>query len=176
MKRKLACILAALLLAALPLNAYADGTTTLTTTVPAASYTLNIPADMTIPFGQVETEIGTVTVSDADGFAVGKNLQVTLTYDEFECDNVNTTIPYEIQFISTDSEGSVDTIFSGQKIIFDGQKSGDLKEKFYYKLDSGIKSFPEGGLICAVSSTDWGKALAGNYSTTITFTSEVVSG
>lgn len=27
-----------------------------------------------------------------------------------------------------------------------------------------------------ISSTDWGKALAGNYSATITFTAEVVSG
>lgn len=173
MKSKFACILAALLLAATPVSVYAAGTTTLTTTVPTASYTLNIPADMEIPFGQVETEIGTVTVSDADGFAVGKNLQVTLTYDEFECDDVNTTIPYEIQFINDFSNRA--TIFSGQKIIFSGQNSGDLEEKFHYINETRQHVYTMGGLICHIASIDWGKALAGEYSTTITFTAEVVS-
>jgi len=172
MKRKLACILAALLLAAMPLNAYADGTTTLTTTVPAASYTLNIPADMEIPFGQIETEIGTITVSDADGFAAGKNLQVKLTYDEFTNDTVSTTIPYELKFISTDSEGSEVIIQSGDNVYFEGQKDGSLKDVFYYKNSNNTTSRPSGELICKI--TDWGKALAGEYSTTIIFTSEVV--
>ena len=30
--------------------------------------------------------------------------------------------------------------------------------------------------VVTISSTDWGKALAGDYSATITFTAEVVSG
>ena len=38
----------------------AENTTTLTTTVPAATYTLNIPANQEIPFGATQTNIGSV--------------------------------------------------------------------------------------------------------------------
>ena len=53
---------------------YAESTTTLTTTVPGATYTLNIPANQEITFGATETNIGNVTVTDSNGFAEGKNL------------------------------------------------------------------------------------------------------
>ena len=76
--------------------AFADGTTTLSTTVPAAQYTLNIPADQTIPFGATSADIGNVTVSDSSGFAVGKNIKVTVTYDAFSSSDVSTTIPFEL--------------------------------------------------------------------------------
>ncbi len=169
MKRKLACILAALLLTAMPLNAYAEGTTTLTTTVPAASYTLNIPADMTIPFGQVETEIGNITVSEASGFAVGKNLIVYVNYNAFTNPNVSTTIPWTItcQVDGYEADHRL-TINTGSRLKFKGHEFGGLGSCFYDNLVMR-------NMYCNVASEDWGKALGGEYSTTITFTAEVVS-
>lgn len=86
--------------------AFADGTTTLSTTVPAAQYTLNIPADQTIPFGATSTEIGNVTVSDSSGFAKGKNLNVTVAYDAFSSADVSTTIPFELVMCGVKNDGS----------------------------------------------------------------------
>ena len=74
MKKLLAVVLAMLTVFSFGTVAFAANTTTLTTTVPDAEYTLNIPADQEIPFGATSTDIGNVTVTNASGFAVGKNL------------------------------------------------------------------------------------------------------
>lgn len=171
MKRKFTCILAALLLAAIPLNAYADGTTTLTTTVPAASYTLNIPADQTIEFGKETSSIGNVTVSESDGFAESKNLEVKFIYDDFKCENVATTIPYEITVSTIGATTSTDTtIVSGDSLYFKGNRNGTVDEKGYINTTF---SYEARELFCSIESEDWGKALGGDYSSTITFTAEV---
>lgn len=84
MKKLSALILAlALLVSVIPV-AYAanatPNTTTLTTTVPSATYVLNIPADQTVTFGEIRTYIGNVTVTDSKNFADGKNVDVTVEY------------------------------------------------------------------------------------------------
>lgn len=61
MKKLTTLVLALALAASLAVPAFAANTTTLTTTVPAATYTLNIPADQEIPFGAMETNIGSVS-------------------------------------------------------------------------------------------------------------------
>ena len=53
MKKLTTLVLALALAASLAVPAFAANTTTLTTTVPAATYTLNIPADQEIPFGEI---------------------------------------------------------------------------------------------------------------------------
>ena len=65
MKKICAILLAVALLASMTIVAFAANTTTLTTTVPSATYTLNIPADQVIPFGTTKASIGNVTVTDA---------------------------------------------------------------------------------------------------------------
>ena len=67
-----------LLICCFTVTAFAEDQTVLTTTVPDATYTLNIPDDQEIEFGTTVKEIGTVNVTDAEGFAVGKDLQVTV--------------------------------------------------------------------------------------------------
>lgn len=171
MKRKFTCILAALLLAAIPLSVYAGSTTTLTTTVPAATYTLNIPADQTIEFGKTISSIGNVTVSDSDGFAEGKNLEVKFIYDYFKCENVTTTIPYRITVSTLGASTDTDTtIVSGDSLYFKGTNNGTVEETGY--IDN-IFCYPAKSLSCTIKSSDWGKALAGEYSSSITFTAEV---
>ena len=97
MKKIISLILVLVTALSMHTMAFAESTTTLTTTVPDATYTLNVPANQKIDFGKTEVNIGNVTVSDSNGFAVGKNLKVTITYDAFTSTSVNTTIPFEIK-------------------------------------------------------------------------------
>ena len=73
MKKLSALILALVLLVSVIPAAYAGNatpnTTTLTSTVPSATYVLNIPADQTVTFGAKSTYIGNVTVRDSKKFA-----------------------------------------------------------------------------------------------------------
>lgn len=169
MKKVISFVLAVMLLASMVPTVFAanatPGTTTLTTTVPDAEYTLNIPADQEITFGATSTEIGNVTVTNAKNFASGKNVEVTVTYDAFKSESVSTTIPFTLKYDS----GHVNSPFdkpSGESFVFSGKSDGTVEEKA--NLNS-VKA-----LIVAVSSANWGKALAGDYTATITFTAEVV--
>ncbi len=156
--------------------AFADGTTTLTTTVPNAKYTLNIPANQEIEFNAESTEIGNVTVSESSGFADGKNLQVTISYGAFTSNEVSTTIPFFLRAYypnpSTTTQGGDKSqdITSGGILTFLGKSSGVVSEK---AIHPDI-SYEMTKLIAKIAKEDWGKALAGDYTAIITFTSEVV--
>ncbi len=181
MKKPLALVLMLASLSAFSTTVFAENTTTLTTTVPDATYTLNIPADQEITFGATSTNIGNVTVTDSSGFAEGKDLQVTVDYEAFSCDDVSTTIPYQLYLYS---EGALytDTIKrelpSGAYFTFRGNSNGSTEEEVWLRddpnLSNGFWQRYMDYLQIDVTSESWGKALAGNYSTTITFTSEVV--
>ena len=170
MKKTLSFLRALVLVLSMGTMAFADGTTTLSTTVPPATYTLNIPADQEIAFGATRAEIGNVTVSDSSGFAEGKNLKVTLSYEPFKSKDVSSTIPFIIMPLLS---GGVGSLPSGSSIVFQGEESGTVTEKGGLLQTSG--SYAEmTGLVLKIESTDWGKALGGDYTATITFTSEVV--
>lgn len=180
MKKFIAVALAVLTVLSFSTVAFAADTTTLTTTVPDATYTLNIPADQEIAFGKTVSNIGNVHVTNSSGFAEGKNLKVTLTYGDFKADGVSTTIPYSIyQYgtwynsgVSPVDRGSLHTKKeSGSNLIFKGMASGKCGDCDWGKTEIGTRT-----LRVEIESTDWGKALGGEYTSTITFTAEVVSG
>ena len=183
MKKIFAILLAAAMLFSMATIASAAGsTTTLTTTVPAATYTLNIPADQEIPFGATSTIIGNITVTESTGFAEGKNLNVTLTYDKFTSEEVSTTIPYTIKgwhktSDKTNPNWDSSALLSGTTLTYLGTKSGSVKEQTQLEIqvfsNRDIHDVNKGFSV-EILSDDWGKALAGEYSTTITFTCEVV--
>lgn len=162
----LCCLLSAVVMAA-SAEAAQSGTTKLTTTVPAASYVMHIPADQTVAFGATSTKIGNVTVTDATGFAEGKNVEVTVTHDDFHSDSVGTTIPYDL--VATGSTVEYGTV---GKLAFKGKADGTVNEETYitYGKATGYMK----NLVISMTSTAWGKALAGEYTSTITFTSAVV--
>lgn len=167
MKKLTTLVLALALAASLAVPAFAANTTT-----------LNIPADQEIPFGATETNIGSISVTDGTGFAVGKNLKVTLTYDVFTSETADTKIPFLIKLGWQSSTGKyyVD-VSSNDPIIFKGKVTGEISK--FSQVRSGTTSTFDNDAdrtLVAIASTDWGKALAGNYSATITFTAEVVSG
>lgn len=183
MKKLTTLVLALALAASLAVPAFAANTTTLTTTVPAATYTLNIPADQEIPFGATETNIGSISVTDGTGFAEGKNLKVTLTYDAFTSETVDTKIPFAVGLRASIFQGDKYLpviVKSDESIVFEGKVTGDVSEfvKIHGKITGTSNGYegPANEAVVTISSTDWGKALAGNYSATITFTAEVVSG
>lgn len=182
MKKMLTITLAVLMLCTMVVPAFAS-TTSLTTTVPEATYTLNIPADQEIPFGKTKMDIGNITVSDSAGFAEGKDLQVTISYDDFTAEGVDTTIPYRLYLAADDSytgnySPTSKALTSGTAILFEGKTNGAVAEKVV--MDT---NYSQGGQATQLSisvvrfyasSEDWGKALAGEYTSTITFTAEVV--
>ncbi|MBE6920607.1 MAG: hypothetical protein E7468_03475 [Ruminococcaceae bacterium] len=174
MKKLFAILLAVMMLASMATIASAANTTTLTTNVPAASYTLNVPADQEITYGATETKLGAVTVTNASGFAVGKSLKITITYDAFSSESVSTTIPFvvEARYADNNYQHNEKTIASGEYIVFPGQASGDVDDTPYYS--QAAKQWLDSFYIM-VNSADWGKALGGEYTATITFTAEVVA-
>lgn len=181
MKKLSALILAlALLVSVIPV-AYAanatPNTTTLTTNVPSATYVLNIPADQTVTFGEIKTYIGNVTVTDSKNFAEGKNVDVTVEYAPFAAEEagISTTIPYSLLQASETNKTHI--IASGNKMTFKGKSDGTVNELTMVRYANGgaYESFYMSNLVVGISSTSWGKALAGDYKSTITFTSEVVA-
>lgn len=170
MKKLFALALAVMMVMSMATVASAESTTTLTTTVPAATYTLNIPANQEITFGATETNIGSISVTDAAGFAEGKNLAVTLTYSAFTSPDVSTTIPFSIS-LRSDGTAVQKSVPSGNAITFKGLSDGTVREFIPYTVDGAD---PYDDTLVLIASEDWGKALAGEYSATITFTAEVV--
>ena len=188
MKKLISLALAIALLASMAVSASAASTTTLTATVPAASYTLNIPANQDVPFGTTQADIGNITVTNAEGFAVGKNLEVTVTYGAFSADGISTQIPYRLSLYAAGSEentgasayhSATKEMPSGSALLFLGNSSGAVAESIElesrYITSSGTKMIPVTSVRFNALSEDWGKALTGQYTSTITFTSEVVA-
>lgn len=172
MKKFIAIAIAVLTVFSFTTVAFAESTTTLTTTVPDAEYTLNIPADQEIPYGAESTNIGSISVTNASGFAEEKNLKVTLTFDDFKCEEASTTIPFYIQMQGTNVV--LGDKNSGDFLTFVGQADGTTSEYAIEYKDS-TQFYSASKTYLKINSTDWGKALAGEYTATITFTAEVVA-
>ena len=184
MKKIFAILLAVTMFASMAIVASAaENTTTLTTTVPAATYTLNIPADQEISFGATKTDIGNVTVTNASAFATGKNLKVTLNYEPFASDEVATVIPFKVGMVSGYSKPF--DVLSGSSITFYGKADTTVEEtareiftfeSFNASGSTNTSQYTDNAdAFCVyVNSADWGMALAGDYTATITFTAEVV--
>ncbi|MBQ7895572.1 MAG: hypothetical protein IJ364_03325 [Oscillospiraceae bacterium] len=177
MKKIVSILLVLVTVLSMGTMAFADGTTTLTTTVPAATYTLNIPANQTIAFGATSTNIGNVTVTNSSGFASGKNLQVTVNYSEFTAKDISTTIPMSIELTTNRDINDSIVLESGDSVTFRGRATGMVEEQIYLTSWAGAPTTQTAyidNMIVRIISTDWGKALGGDYTATITFTSEVV--
>lgn len=160
-----------LMLAVSPL-ALADGTTTLTTTVPAAEYTLVIPADQVVPFNETQHFIGDISIKNAAGFAVGKGVEVTITHTDFTCPNVSTTIPFKVMTSYNDMGFDINVEMTS--VRFSGNDDGGVDSgKIMNKEGSRWTGYANPWI--SIGSTAWGKALGGDYTATITFSSQVVA-
>lgn len=171
MKKVISFVLAAILLVSMVPTAFAVDTTrstTLTTEVPDAEYTLNIPIDQSIDFGTTSKKIGNVTITDAKHFAVGKNIEVAISYDgTFKSEDVSTKIPFVLQTQYSDIKPK--DVASGSTMLFKGKSDTTVSE-----IGKIGDYDPTENLYIAIASEDWGKALGGVYSASITFTAKVV--
>ena len=175
MKKFIALVLAMTMVFSMAIVASAASTTTLTTTVPAATYTLNIPADQNVEFGTTKLNLGVVKVTDSEIFDLGKDLQVTVTYGDFTSSTTNTTIPFSLQECVS-AYNTVRDLESGGYITFEGQSDGTVKQYSQMYCGNVVIDYNDvDQLLLKMDSNDWGKALAGEYSATITFTAEVVA-
>ena len=176
MRKTIALILAVCILLSFAVAASADtvtsGTTTLTTKVPAASYTMKVPSNQTIRYGARASEIGIVTIENSKGFSAKKNVEVTVVLTEFTSKGVDTTIPYKI--ITQWTGGMGYYINRGAVLRFEGQQDGTVKSKAT-SIDTSNLSGTLDYMAITISSDAWANALAGDYTSTITFTSKVVA-
>lgn len=172
MKKAMAILLAMLMLIPFATIAFAANTTTLTTTVPGSAYTLNIPSDQEIAYGVQSTKIDAPTVTDSSGFAEGKNLYITATYSAFSSSTTDTTIPFKLGL-------KRDALFvrwsSGAKMVFFGHENGTVDTALSFETNSTPAYCQAERCYIGINSTDWGKAAPGNYTATITFTTEVAN-
>ena len=175
MKKLIALALAVMLLGSIAVPASAASTTTLTTTVPAASYTLNIPVNQEIPFGATSTEIGSLSATETASFTEGKNLVVSMSFDNFSSHNIETTIPYVLQFcFETASVEQFSKKISGDSVRFFGQSDGTITTFPQATTPGGESRFDMDSIRLCIETEDWAQALPGEYTSTITFTAEVV--
>ena len=161
MKKFLSLILALAMVACMSVTAFADdnhsGTQTVTTSKAAPNYTLTIPADTSIPWGKTDPHsLGDFTVTvDSDWDVAGKGVRVTWGYGgtfTSTTPGVTTTIPYRLSGFSNMDPCSNLGIF--------------LKPT---ETSYTWRAFMQ------VTQEAWDAADPGEYSTTITYTSEVAN-
>lgn len=189
MKKPIAILLVVMVLASMAtiVSAAENATTkstTLTLNVPAASYTLNVPETLEIPFGQTETVIGDISVTDGQYFADGKKVKVTANYDAFSSQATDATIPFTLSYASMvcKADGMVPYTLewnSGTAMYFNGSDDGTVYPNAYVddeSYNSIYGSLESDYLVINILTADMNAAPAGEYTATITFNAEVISG
>ena len=146
MKKLFAVILAAALVMSLSVTVFAENTTggdaDITTSIDP-TYTVTIPADVTVAFNATETAFGAIEVT-ASQIHPDKCIKVALTTDGELNNAIDNTkvIPYVIK----DSQGAA---FTAATYLTEGDKTD---------------------LSIHITANDWNAAYAGEYSDTVIFT------
>jgi len=138
---------------------------------------LSIKPKVSLEYGVENNFFRLPKVTNSDGFAEGKNLKVTITYDAFTSENVSTTIPFDLSCSYNTNGTYIDKLPSGDYITFNGQADGTVESLHHFPSESsgGSATISSAEVyLVNIKSADWGKALGGDYSATITFTAEVV--
>lgn len=139
--------------------------------IPAPAYTLNIPANQMVSYKTESHDIGCPTVSDAFGFAAGKDIKLSISWTEFRSESTSTTIPFAMKFTSHSNE-SYD--FTSGTVYFIGNDVGTVEE---YPVDISISTgehIPVACFMLKFNAVDWDNALPGEYKASITFSTEIM--
>ncbi len=128
------------------------GTTTLTAVVPESDYTIHVPADMTLEFGNGEVqEVGSFYVSDL----VNVNKQIRVNIAKTDLANGSNTIPLTIYLKSGSSDWAIKA---------DNEVAG-----VYNILSDGTKYTSTWEIGVQVTESNWASATPGTYTATLTF-------
>lgn len=160
MKKGISIILAILLVLSLSVSAYADGTLTLTATIPEATWTLLIPADQTIDYLETSIEIGSISVTDVENLKEGQTISVNVSHTDFVCDD--NSFPFTLSTSTSYNEQQYSNLGSTNRIDVAGHDSGH----------SDVWIYPV-TITMNVDEASWLAAPAGDYTATITFSSFV---
>ena len=156
MKKLTALLLVLVLICSLSVTAFAageqTGTTTISVTVPEASYTIHIPADMTLEYGNTEIQdIGTIYVSDVENPTGSIKVVVKSSGD---LTNESNSIPVVYYFNGEQESYSFELPSTGgAALVYTDKADGS---SYYTTLKVGAKV------------PDW-TAEPGTYTATLTF-------
>lgn len=150
MKKLIAMILGLVLILSMSTTAFAagdqTGSTTITAEVPEPTYTIVIPADMTLEFNNTEKQtIGYFTVSDTASIPEGKSIMCEVVVQDLKCGTNTIPVTYFVD---------------GLEI------SGSYSD---YLLHSSIPGIVRSRLDAQVAAASWASAEPGTYTATITF-------
>ena len=166
MKRFLSILLLLCMILLVPLHASAE-TTTITVEVPAPSYQLTIPSDMTITYQADKCTLAVPTVSNASGFKEGMYLSVAVSFSgKFSCPTTTTEIPYSF-YMETSSGTNLWT--SGECLTFVRQDDGSVSSSGTFSNGEAPTS-----MMLSISDAAWGAAFPGVYTTAIIFSASLV--
>lgn len=167
MKKFLSFVLVLVMVMSLSVTAFAEGeqsgTTTLTANIPNAaepSYTIHIPADMTLEYGNTGKQtIGNVYVTDVTG-----------------CDEVAVDVPYTDLVNTSDSTDTVPlTLYLSERELKKSGTTVDVNSStgLYDKNAAGRYQYDLNGYAtasCSAIVSDWSGATAGaTYQAVLTF-------
>ena len=127
-----------------------DGTTTITAVVPESDFTIHIPADKTLEYGNTEKqEIGTVYVSDVKRISGSIYLRIITT--DLTSDTNTITVNY---YRKSTSEGA------------EWEALTDDNVRIYSQSQSINETYQ---IAAQVNEYEWAGAVASTYSATLTF-------
>ena len=139
--------------------------------IPAPAYTLNIPADQTVPYKAESHRLDCPTVSGTSGFAAGKNIRLTVSWTAFTSEAASTAIPFSMMLYSTSGTGCD---FSSGTAYFIGNEDGTATEYPVAISGSTGEHMPAAYFTLNFNAADWEAAMPGEYKASITFSTEIV--
>lgn len=158
MKKILSLVLVIVMMMSMTVTAFAageqSGTTTLTVEVPepVPEYTIHIPADMTLVYGNTDyQEIGKVYASDVKNLAEGSIVRYRATWTNLV--KGEDTIPLEVRFTDDDTGNYYTILNSGKGFAACDDTANHNPREFKF----------------AARVSDWGNPVPGTYTATITW-------
>ena len=167
MKKLLSLLLALTLLCSLSVTAFADtsGDQTITLTVPetpSPTCTLNIPADMTVEYRAASTALTMPTITNVSDLSDDVRIHVYIGYTGNFSSGSN-TIPFTL-------------VGPGDQTILQGDASSRSVVGYYTNASGYYNNYPDGAMTLDITEDAWNAAAPGNYSTVITYSSEIYNG
>ena len=175
MKKLLAFLCALTLMLSLGVTAFADsisgetsGYTEILTEVPSCTWTLKIPADTSIAFGEPEKELGDVEITNIQNQKGNKHIRAYLSTSCLFCltSDINTTFPYDIQVYLNTTE-------LVPKKVFTLRNEGYVSELVEVSTAVAGDTTLSSTLTILVDSSAWNSAPEGKYAGYLTFTSSL---
>ena len=175
MKKLIAILLAVAMIAAMATAvSAAENTMVLKTTVPAATYTLSIPAALEIPFGTEQIDFPRPEVIESAGFE-GRDLRFYIS-DVGAIGDDNYRMPMEILTYLNEPYGPEVAEYKNGQSLYYVYTYGDgvLDDVDCYSPDEDDEMIWIGNFILRFEKEDWYKLSPGEHTGYIEFTSEVV--